>query len=104
MANATALAGGNEDRAEVYRIQRMIEDTHRVPGLTRRLIEDIDAVMDEYGIPKEHQDVLREGVPQRTHALGVHAVLCMQWSIIANAGIREHVVADADYVQQMRAF
>ncbi len=104
MTNAAPLAGGGEDRAEVYRIQRMIEDTHRIPGLTERLIDDIDAVMDEYGIPKDQQEILREGVPQKTHALGVHAVLCMQWSIIANAKIREHVVADADYVRQMEEF
>ncbi|WP_420607329.1 hypothetical protein [Novosphingopyxis sp.] len=101
----TSMPGGCVESAEVSRIQDMIQDTHKIEGHYDRLITDLDAVFDDYDISPEAREILRDGNPPQVHAaLGIHAVLCMQWSTFVNEKIREHVVADSAFLKEMEAF
>ncbi|WP_119168506.1 hypothetical protein [Algihabitans albus] len=104
MTRKPKMPGGCTEDSTVYRVQQMIEDVHHVPGLKERMAQDLEAVFSDYGLSEEQKAALREGAPPSMLALGVHPILCMQWSLVVNEQVRNHVTVDQLYLREMEAF
>ncbi len=74
-----------------FRTHRMIEKMILDPNLLERVIQDREAVFEEFDIPETEKQSLREGTTEALNKVGVHPILQIFYQLTLNPAMLEHM-------------
>lgn len=74
-----------------FQTHRMIEKMIHDPQLLERVIQDREAVFEQFDIPETEKQALREGSTEALSRGGVHPILQMFYQLTLNPAMLEHM-------------
>lgn len=71
------------------RPHRLIQEICRDPEKIRRLRENLDRLMDDYGLSAEEREALKAGTYEAMGRIGIHPILQMHFMFAMNPGLSD---------------
>ena len=84
-----------------HEVHRLAWDLWQDPALRERFLADDESVFDAYGMTAEERRLLRDGSPPALHALGMHPLVQMPYTLLKTPPLRELVDASG-YLDALR--